>query len=621
MNYLPTRVLVDKLMTHYWQAVHVIARTVHRPTFERQYERFWRDVGTGIEPRNSFQAVVFAALLSSVISLSGDRIAADFGVDKQGLVDNFREATEAALSRANLLRTTKLETIQAFVMYLVSIITSICSSRLCITLIPSRSSESHSEDFWQIPLCRAEVSRAHSALTGTCIRLAECMGLHKDPSAYSTSPIECQVRRLIWHQICFLDLRTCEATGPRPQIRPDDFDTNLPLNIDDIDLDRAEHGDNSVDVQKDRKHFTDMTITRMRFECYDMHRFLWVERPKLQRNRKEGEKKVTINSLLARIQSFRAAIEKTYLPMLSKTVPLHALASQIYGILSNRLYIHILQKFLSSSRHPMPDRLRQIVLSAAIMILEHSQNIEEQPALATWSWYVGALHQYHTALLLINELYAQPYTPAMEQRAWRVLDFVFELSPDASPTQKTRAVLEELRNKTQVYASLKRWRAPKDMPQAEPRTKTPGYQRQQKIAEEQARTRSLSSSAEGNISPATTQSSPPLQEPVLRPSRLPHSQSQGSGSGAFTGAIPNADWGTFDMPLPTSITGFQQPLTSPDMFSTLGQPLNTPSDNLMPAPHVRAQSSEFTSFIPPSGTAGSSPLDALNEIDWVRLCS
>lgn len=120
MNYLPAKILVDRLIAHYWQAVHVIARTVHRPSFERHYEKFWKSVASGIEPRNSFQAVVFAALLSSVISMSNEKVLAEFGVDKQGLVDNFREATEAALSRANLLRTTKLETLQAFVMYLVS---------------------------------------------------------------------------------------------------------------------------------------------------------------------------------------------------------------------------------------------------------------------------------------------------------------------------------------------------------------------------------------------------------------------------------------------------------------------------------------------------------------------
>jgi hypothetical protein len=120
MNYLPAKVLVDQLMAQYWQSVHVVARTVHRPSFERHYDKFWKSVASGIEPRNSFQAVVFAALLSAVVSMSSDRVLTEFGVDKQGLVDNFREATEAALSRANLLRTTKLETLQAFVMYLVS---------------------------------------------------------------------------------------------------------------------------------------------------------------------------------------------------------------------------------------------------------------------------------------------------------------------------------------------------------------------------------------------------------------------------------------------------------------------------------------------------------------------
>ena len=88
------------------------------------------------------------------------------------------------------------------------------------------------------------------------------MGLHRDPTAYSTSPVEIQIRRLVWYQICFLDLRTSEATGPRPQIRLEDYDTQRPLNIDDIDLDRAQHGDTSVDVTQDRKHFTDMASLR-----------------------------------------------------------------------------------------------------------------------------------------------------------------------------------------------------------------------------------------------------------------------------------------------------------------------------------------------------------------------
>jgi hypothetical protein len=125
MTYLPAKPLVDKLMDNYWRAVHVIARTVHRPSFERAYDRFWSDIDAGLEPRSSFQAVVFAALFTSIISMSEEKVLTEFGVAKDGLVENFKQGTEAALARANFLRTTKLETLQAFVMYLVSPIVSI----------------------------------------------------------------------------------------------------------------------------------------------------------------------------------------------------------------------------------------------------------------------------------------------------------------------------------------------------------------------------------------------------------------------------------------------------------------------------------------------------------------
>jgi len=120
MSHLPSKSIVDRFVTHYWQAVHVIAKTLHRPSFERSYERFWTSISAGIEPRASFQAVVFAVLLSSVVSMPEHKVMKELAVDKQSLVENFRRGAEAALARANFLRATKLETLQAFVMYLVS---------------------------------------------------------------------------------------------------------------------------------------------------------------------------------------------------------------------------------------------------------------------------------------------------------------------------------------------------------------------------------------------------------------------------------------------------------------------------------------------------------------------
>jgi hypothetical protein len=125
MAYLPSRSMVNRLIEHYWEAVHVLAKIVHRPSFERQLARFWDNFQQGIEPRASFQAIVFATLLTSITSMSEDRVLTEFGVDKRNLVDNFRQGTEAALAKANFLHTTKLETMQAFVMYLVSHLSSL----------------------------------------------------------------------------------------------------------------------------------------------------------------------------------------------------------------------------------------------------------------------------------------------------------------------------------------------------------------------------------------------------------------------------------------------------------------------------------------------------------------
>lgn len=73
----------------------------------------------GVEPPNSLQAVVFAAMFSGVVSMSEESILMEFGVSKKGLVDNFQMGTETALGRANFIRTAKVETLQAFVMYMV----------------------------------------------------------------------------------------------------------------------------------------------------------------------------------------------------------------------------------------------------------------------------------------------------------------------------------------------------------------------------------------------------------------------------------------------------------------------------------------------------------------------
>ncbi|KAF9638552.1 hypothetical protein BFW01_g9449 [Lasiodiplodia theobromae] len=422
LHSLPAKSMADTLLKQYWLAVHPVATAVHRPLFERQYASFWKDISNGLEPRASLQALVLAAMLSAAVSLSEDTVTTEYGTTKAELVENFKEATEAALSRANVVRTTKLETLQAFVMYL-------------------------------IPLCRTEVSRAHSALTAMAIRLAECMGLHRDGARYGIPAVETHVRRLVWYQLCFLDIRVCEASGPRPQIREDDFDTKFPLNVDDADF------ESSNPPTKDADHFTDMTIVRMRFECTEMARLVWFERPRIEK------KQTTLTAVLGKIQNFRSAMEKRYGPMLDVKNPLHHMWQLVYNILSLRLILMVMHRYASNMHRVMPDRLRTQMLNSATLLIENAIALDTHPNLKPWVWYGGAHQQWHTGLLLMAEVYAKEPHPSYEERVWRCLDYVFELPPSMSIIDKAKYIISGIRDRTLVYQSIRRMRAPTDMDQ------------------------------------------------------------------------------------------------------------------------------------------------------------
>ncbi|TVY28951.1 Bikaverin cluster transcription factor [Lachnellula hyalina] len=419
IDFLPSRLAADRLIKQYFTCVHTIAQIVHRPTFEREYGTFWDEVSLGIEPQTSVQAIIFAAMFSGVVSMDESVILRDFGVSKASLIDNFKLGTETALARANFLRTTKIETLQAFVMYL-------------------------------IPLCRAELSRAHSVLLGAAIRMAECMGLHRDGSTYGMNPLETHVRRLIWHQLCFLDIRTCEAQGPRPTIRRDEYDTKLPLNVDDADL----HATGLPPAPADR--WTDVTFSKMRFEIYEMTRTIWVDRPRIER------RKISLTAVLSKIETFKSNMAAKYDHMMDDRIPVQKCAKHIKASLLSRLYIMVLHRYHNSVVSPMPDRLRNIMLMTGTTHLEVSIALETLPELRNWKWYLGAMQQYHAAFLLLMEVYAYPKRKEAD-RIWACLDYIFECDPNENRHTKGLRVLSELQQKTAIYQSMRGMRAPVQM--------------------------------------------------------------------------------------------------------------------------------------------------------------
>jgi hypothetical protein len=463
------------------------------------------------------------------------------------------------------------------------------------------------------------------------------MGLHRDPTSYTTCPVEIQLRRLIWFHIGFLDIRTCESTGPRPQIRRDEFDTHFPLNVDDATLEEAFI--RGEQVTEDSRNFTDMTITRMRFECYEMHRVLWTERPKMQKPTERGEKKVTVTSLLSRIQAFKGAMEKTYLPMLSKNNPQHAVAMEMYNISSTRLYINVLHPFASNARNSMPERIRNVMLSACIMIIEHSINIEQEPALKQWSWYMGALHQYHAALLLVTEMYVTEDDPVRLDRIWRCVDYSFDLPPDIDRIEKSRMVLKELSDRVGSYANMRRVRAALDMPSPSTRNTAPKgressqQSRKDVLENSYERGQSVSTQSSSGGYAANVRTQPQEQYPPTKQQPSPQQQQYNPpallGRGPL-GSMPQVDWGTIELgtPSPQPPSFVSSADTTYDFNNYAPTVSSAPTSDLLGI--TNAGTGTDRSHTPagpgPTGAAlgggrsglGASPMQAaINDIDWV----
>jgi hypothetical protein len=259
-------------------------------------------------------------------------------------------------------------------------------------------------------------------VVGALVRLAQCIGIHRlsHSSANSLTPLQRHVRSLLWYQICFLDFKTAEAQGPHPSIRSDDFDIVLPLNVDD---DVFEFGTPQwKQYPTSSNGWTDVTLSLIRYECNEIHRLIFRGRIEMDR------KQITLHDLRARVEARKRQIQHKYLQYLDASVPIQRYAGLVATLLMARcdsmlLYRHLPQTSLQP-RSDSENRLRDVLLSAALTTLEIGATLDTLPSLSAWAWYSTTYQQYHAVLLLLTELYRTPDL-ARKERMATIIDHIF----------------------------------------------------------------------------------------------------------------------------------------------------------------------------------------------------
>lgn len=154
----------------------------------------------------------------------------DLGQDKDQLLKQYRFGIEQALARANFLNTNEIVTVQALVIFL------ICVRRL-------------------------DDTRFVWSMTALALRIAQSLGLHRDGTKFGLSPFDTEMRRRLWWSLCVLDVRAAEDHASEPSIIDHTFDTELPLNIDDCELDPE-----ATEAPVPKSELSEMTFCLIRFE-------------------------------------------------------------------------------------------------------------------------------------------------------------------------------------------------------------------------------------------------------------------------------------------------------------------------------------------------------------------
>lgn len=119
LKYIPPRNIADKLLQRYWDAVHPVARVLHRPSFAQRYETLWEAAENDCWVAPSLSALVCAVIFSAIVTMSETEVLVTCRVPREDLKDQLKLGVETSLAKAQLLKSTKFETLQAFVAYLV----------------------------------------------------------------------------------------------------------------------------------------------------------------------------------------------------------------------------------------------------------------------------------------------------------------------------------------------------------------------------------------------------------------------------------------------------------------------------------------------------------------------
>ncbi|VUC21824.1 unnamed protein product [Clonostachys rosea] len=404
-NAHPNPIQIFQLWQIYIDNINSLLKITHVPTVQAQV----LGATTQLEkaPKN-VEALMFGIYLMAITSLEDKDVQRMFNEEKQPLLKRYLTATQQALVNASFLKAEDPLTLQAFVLYLFAV-------------------------RWFID------PRQLFCLIGMAVRLAQRMGLHRDPGGYGLPPFEVEQRRRLWWVIVGYDRRIGEMTGSTVTALSSGGDCKLPLNVNDSDLHIQ-----GKEMPSSHNGPTEMLFALTRVElsiAVASNSNRDSQQVNSQSGGKEGSTSSASSSKLDQptfrlaipdsptytLDGFCAHMEGTYLAHCDSKIPLHffTLTMTRQSLCKMRI-INFLVRMNSSDKIPLKEVEREDLFSQATQMIEYDNVVQSSESLAPFRWYSRHHFPFPAYMFLVQELRARVSGPSVE-RAWDAVAANYEL--------------------------------------------------------------------------------------------------------------------------------------------------------------------------------------------------
>ncbi|KAF4978382.1 hypothetical protein FZEAL_5223 [Fusarium zealandicum] len=408
---------ISYLWQVYLENVEPLLKVVHIPTMSRLMTKVRRQVD---DLRPGDEALVFAIYYSAVTSMEAQEVQANLGASQSHYIAQFRFALEQALAKANILNTTDMAVLQSFVIYL-TVVKCHDDSKFCWTLTP------------------------------LCVRMAQALGLHRDGSQLRLSPFEVEMRRRLWWAVLAIDIRSAEEMGSDLTVTEKSFDTQLPSNINDADIDPS-----FTDPPTPRQGRSDTAVCLVRYEIIALTRRLFtvmsemgpVDPKNVEKSLEERERML--------IEVYDRIEDKFLKHAVMDEDPLFWMASLIARVIMAKIGLIIYQPVLFPGTGPdLSKEIRTRLWISTIEIVEYNHILNIDPRCRQWRWLFQSYRQWHAIAYMLLEVSRRPWTVTSE-RAWeatQILEYDHPMN-DTSSANHTAAWMPIKR----LYSKAKRHR-------------------------------------------------------------------------------------------------------------------------------------------------------------------